>query len=276
MINPFISRAGKLRNGWWIALFFVVLAVLLLPLIFIARDENAQVPLWGQAVVVIAASMICQALRRRPLQELVGAINWRWPLHLLLGAAIGAALMLAPALLLWMLGAVRWTVSTAGLSAVPMVLAVFALVAVVEEFTFRGFLFQRLIDGLGVWPAQALVAGLFVLTHSAAIQDAGAIGLMAGLNIFIASLMFGFAFVRTRSLALPIGIHFAANFVQGGVLGFGVSGNDEQGVLAPVLSGSDWLTGGAFGLEASLPGLICVAAITVALWRWRGAQSVRQ
>ncbi len=65
---------------------------------------------------------------------------------------------------------------------------------------------------------------------------------------------------------MPIGIHFAANFVQGGVLGFGVSGNDEQGLLTPTLSGPDWLTGGAFGLEASVPGLLGVIAITLWLW----------
>jgi membrane protease YdiL (CAAX protease family) len=108
-----------------------------------------------------------------------------------------------------------------------------------------------------------------VLTHSTALEGAGDIRYLAGLNIFIASLMFGFAFIKTKSLAMPIGIHFAANFVQGGVLGFGVSGNEEQGFLTPTLNGPDWLTGGAFGLEASVPGLICVIAITLWLWRWR-------
>jgi hypothetical protein len=67
---------------------------------------------------------------------------------------------------------------------------------------------------------------------------------------------------------MPIGIHLTANFVQGGVLGFGVSGGEEAGLLAPILSGPDWLTGANFGLEASAPGLACVALAAAALWLW--------
>jgi uncharacterized protein len=269
VINPFINPAGRLRNGWWIAIFFVVLAALLFPLILLSGGQDAGVPIWQQALVIVFASVICQALRRRPLSELTGALNLRGLRQLAFGAGIGAALMLTPALTLWGVGAVQWAPGAAGADALVGALALFAAIAITEEFMFRGFLFQRLIDGLGAWPAQLLVAALFVLTHSTALQGAGMLGYLAGLNIFVASLMFGFAFIKTKSLAIPIGIHFAANFVQGGVLGFGVSGNDEQGLLAPTLSGADWLTGGAFGLEASLPGLICLTAITVALWRWR-------
>jgi membrane protease YdiL (CAAX protease family) len=39
----------------------------------------------------------------------------------------------------------------------------------------------------------------------------GALGYSADTNIFIASLLFGFAYLRTRSLALLFGIHFGAN-----------------------------------------------------------------
>jgi uncharacterized protein len=269
MINPLVNSAGRLRNGWWIAIFFVVLAALLFPLILLSGDQEAGVPIWQQALVIIFASVICQAIRHRPLSELTGALNLRWLRQLSLGAGVGAALMLAPALILWAVGAVQWSPSAAGAHALLGALALFAAVAITEEFMFRGFLFQRLIDGLGQWPAQLLIAALFVLTHSTALQDAGALGYLAGLNIFIASLMFGFAFIRTKSLAMPIGIHFAANFIQGGVLGFGVSGNDEQGYLTPALTGPDWLTGGAFGLEASVPGLICVSVIAFALFAWR-------
>jgi hypothetical protein len=79
------------------------------------------------------------------------------------------------------------------------------------------------------------------------------------LNIFIASLVFGLAFVRTKSLAMPLGLHFMANLMQGGVLGFGVSGTEQSGLLKPVFSEiPDWLTGGQFGLKASVLGLVCI------------------
>jgi uncharacterized protein len=268
MLNVLKNAEGRLRNGWWVATFFIVLAALLFPLILLS-GQQAGVPIWAQALIIIFATAVCQALRRKSLADVTGALNTTWFSQLALGAAIGALLMLVPAFVLFATGAARWTMSEQGAAALLPAATLMAAVAIAEEFLFRGFLFQRLIDGLGQWWAQLIIAGLFVLTHSTALEGAGDIRYLAGLNIFIASLMFGFAFIKTRSLAMPIGIHFAANFVQGGVLGFGVSGNDEQGFLTPALSGPDWLTGGAFGLEASVPGLVCVIAITVALWRWR-------
>jgi len=268
MFNPLINARGKLRNGWWIAIFFIALAALLAPLLIIARDGDAQVAIWKQALIVVVASVMCQVLRRRPLAEVFGRFDGRWIAQLALGLALGALLMLTPAALLWVLGAVHWSAG-AGSAALLQSLALFAAVAVTEEVLFRGFLFQRLIDGLGVWIAQLLMAGLFLLTHSDAIAHAGDIGVLAAINIFIASFMFGAAYLRTRSLALPIGLHLAADFVQGGVLGFGVSGNDDPSLLHAQLGGPDWLTGGVFGLEASVPGLVVVLILTALLMFWR-------
>jgi hypothetical protein len=90
---------------------------------------------------------------------------------------------------------------------------------------------------------------------------------MASINIFLASIMFGLAFVRTKSLALPLGLHWMANWVQGGILGLAVSGSKQPGLLKPIFgTAPNWLTGGQFGLEASLPGLICVLMIVVMLY----------
>ena len=63
----------------------------------------------------------------------------------------------------------------------------------------------------------------------------------------------GAAFMLTRRLWLPIGIHFAGNFTQAGIFGSAVSGNGaEAGILRSMFTGPDWLTGGAFGIEASI------------------------
>lgn len=57
-------------------------------------------------------------------------------------------------------------------------------------------------------------------------------------NVFTASLLFGMAFIKTGSLALPIGIHFKANFIQGTVMGFGVSGSQDHSFFKPVFGQS--------------------------------------
>jgi membrane protease YdiL (CAAX protease family) len=132
---------------------------------------------------------------------------------------------------------------------------------------FRGFVFQRLISGLGQWPAQLIIAAFFLLTHLNNPGMTGTVKVMASINIFLASILFGVAFIRTRIVAKPLGMHWMANWVQGGILGFGVSGTEQLGLLKPVFGAAPaWLTGGQFGLEASLPGLICVVIALLVLY----------
>ena len=265
MIHPFLNADRRLRNGWWILIFFFVLTALF-PLLLIAPGVSVV----QQAGLVAAASGICQLLRRKPMFELVGKLDWSWPRQLVLGGLLGAALMLVPALFLWAIGQVAWQWSGMTLAIFWSAIVLDAGVAVAEELLFRGFVFQRLIDGIGEWPAQLIMAAYFVLVHSAALSAAGGQRYLAGTNIFLASVVFGLAFLRTRSLAMPLGIHFAANMTQGAILGFGVSGNDQAGLLRPVFgNGPDWLTGGAFGLEASAPGLACIIAAGFLVYRWR-------
>lgn len=264
--NPLLDAEGRLRSGWWIVVFFAVLAGLLFPLLFLARGRGGEVSPVEQLAVVVAASAICQALRREPPSRLLGPLDWRWPREFLLGGLGGALLMAVPALALGLAGVVRWRTDAGGLAPLLPELALLAAAAATEELLFRGFLFRRVLEGLGTWPAQLVVAALFLLTHSDALRGLGALGYFAGVNIFLASIGFGLAYLRTRSLALPIGLHLAANVVQGPILGFGVSGNGGARLLVPSFSGDpDWLYGGTFGLEASLPGLLCVIALLVIL-----------
>lgn len=222
-----------------------------------------------QTVIVMLASWICQLLRRKPLSELIGKFNPRWFKELSLGWLIGSALMIAPALIMRILGWVDWQWNPEGLSTLLSIVLLFAGVAAAEEFLFRGFIFQRLIAGIGEGPAQLILAGYFLLTHLNNPGMTGAIKVLASVNIFLASLMFGLAFIRTQSLAMPFGLHFMANLTQGGVLGFGVSGTDQSGLLTPIFSEiPEWLTGGQFGLEASIPGLICVVVTLILLYKW--------
>jgi len=264
----FLNRAGNLRSGWWLGIFMLSLAALLFPALLVARHYNRDITLLDQSVMILAATWLCQMLRRKALREVIGRLNRAWAANLALGCAYGALLMLAPALFLFAGGWCGWAFSHASLESLAGGVLLMAGVAFAEELLFRGFLFQRLIDGVGVWPAQILIGGLFVLTH---LNNPGMVGvtkLWASANIFLASVLFGLAYLRTRSLAMPMGIHFMANTTQGVVLGFGVSGNGETGLLIPHFGGAPaWLTGAAFGLEASTPGLLCVVAGALLFYR---------
>lgn len=267
MTNLFLNSDRQLRNGWWILIFFLILALLLIPTLIVAQENNVEVSMGLQAIIITITSISCQLLRRKPLAELTGKFNVCWRKEFFIGGLIGSALMLVPALILGIFGWIRWQWNPEGASILLPSLLLFAGVAFAEELLFRGFVFQRLISGLGHWAAQLIIAAYFLLTHLNNPGMTGSIKVMASINIFLASILFGLAFIQTKSLAMPLGLHFMANFVQGGVLGFGVSGTEQLGLLIPVFSDAPaWLTGGQFGLEASLPGLICVVITLLLLY----------
>ncbi len=274
-INPFLNSERQLRNGWWILIFFLVLAALLVPVMISAQQKNMEVSIGVQALIVMFASLTGQLLRRKSLTELFGTLNWRWLRELIAGGLIGTVLMLIPALILGMFGWVHWQWNPEDVSALSSSLLLFAGVAIAEELLFRGFIFQRLISGLGQWPAQLIIAAYFLLTHLNNPGMTGGVKVLAGINIFLASILFGLAFIQTKSLAMPLGLHFMANFVQGGILGFGVSGTEQSGLLIPTFGDAPvWLTGGQFGLEASLPGLIIVV-ITLLMFYMRKQETLK-
>ena len=141
---------------------------------------------------------------------------------------------------------------------------------VFEEIVFRGVVFRIIERSLGSWIALAISAaifgGLHLLNENATPIGAVAIMLTAGITL-------GGAFVLTRRLWLPMGIHFAWNFTQSGIFGTVVSGNQlGEGLLRSTLSGPDWLTGGAFGVEASIAA-VAVGLIVGALFLWRASRS---
>jgi len=71
--------------------------------------------------------------------------------------------------------------------------------------------------------------------------------------------------VLTRRLWLAIGLHFGVNAAQGGLLGLVVSGKETQGLFSTQVSGPAALTGGPFGVEASLLTLVLGVALAAGL-----------
>lgn len=75
--------------------------------------------------------------------------------------------------------------------------------------------------------------------------------------------MYGVAYLRTGRIWLPVGIHFAWNYLQGTVMGLPISDDTAySGVLVhPAIEGPTWLTGGGYGPEGSVFSLLSRAAI---------------
>ena len=138
---------------------------------------------------------------------------------------------------------------------------VFVGVAVMEELVFRGLIFRLVEDSLGSVVA-LLVSGLFF--GFAHISNPGATWFSSLAIALEAGFTFGAIYMLTRRLALCIGFHFAWNFTQGAVFSVAVSGVDSKGWLQTHMTGSDLLTGGNFGAEASLVTVVLATLIGVA------------
>jgi membrane protease YdiL (CAAX protease family) len=84
-----------------------------------------------------------------------------------------------------------------------------------------------------------------------------------------AGLLLGAAYKWSGTLWLPIGIHWAWNFAQGNIFGFAVSGNQAgDSIIVSQVDGPAWLTGGAFGAEASVIAVV-VGALASAWFIWQ-------
>ncbi|MEU2686929.1 CPBP family intramembrane glutamic endopeptidase [Streptomyces hygroscopicus] len=149
--------------------------------------------------------------------------------------------------------------------------------AVTEELMFRGLLFRLVERGLGTYIALVLSGAVFGVAHllnkDATLLGAAAIAIEAGG-------MLAAAYAATRSLWLPIGLHFGWNFAESGIFGTEVSGNgDTHGLMDASTSGAELITGGEFGPEASVYSVLFGALLTIAfLWlaRRRGHIVPRQ
>lgn len=272
--------SGRLRNGWWALIFLACVAATALayrPLsqalqaLGVAKDWLHAAPV----VMVLLATWICTRLRREPLASVGLRLDRRWAREFTLGSALGFGGMLLATGLIVAVGGVRFELDPArSLGGMAFGLYMFASVSLLEELLFRGFLFQRLLAGIGVWPTQLTLAALFAVGHWGNPGMEGAAMFWATIDIGLAAVLLGLAYLRTRSLALPIGLHLGWNWTQGHLLGFGVSGVDLTGWLHPVFQGKPaWLTGGEFGPEASVLGVLADLVMLAIVWKWIGPKS---
>lgn len=141
-----------------------------------------------------------------------------------------------------------------------------AAAAVTEELLFRGVLFRIIeeragdmdrsgADRHGVRPG-ALAQPERQPVGRRRHRDRGRMGMLAA------------AYIATRSLWLPIGVHFGWNFAAAGIFSTEVSGNNTpQGLLDTTTSGPALITGGDFGPEGSLYSVLFGVLATVAfMW----------
>ncbi|WP_164155674.1 CPBP family intramembrane glutamic endopeptidase [Sandarakinorhabdus rubra] len=133
-----------------------------------------------------------------------------------------------------------------------------------EELVFRAVLFRVVEEWLGSWVSLAISSFVFGFLHliNPEATITGAIFITVEAGILLAA-----AYMVTRRLWLSIGFHMGWNYTQSAVFSGIVSGNaPAPGLIRPTIEGPDLLTGGQFGIEASLTAFgLCTATGIVLL-----------
>lgn len=137
---------------------------------------------------------------------------------------------------------------------------------IAEEVVFRGMAVREIAMNHG-WLIAAIIGGVF-FGAAHLITKVRNITIVEIFWILTAGTLVSFLFVamyrRSQSLWMPIGFHVAWNFCLKGVMGITVSGVETRvGILNVELSGNTYLTGGNFGIEASVISLIMYALVAI-------------
>jgi membrane protease YdiL (CAAX protease family) len=102
--------------------------------------------------------------------------------------------------------------------------------AMLKELMFRGYPFQRLIDSIGV-PAAILVLSAFFGAVHLGNPNAGGLWSWGFFNTLAVGILLAVAYLKTRALWFPFGIHFGWNFLLGVIFGLPVSGIRDFSVI---------------------------------------------
>jgi membrane protease YdiL (CAAX protease family) len=184
-----------------------------------------------------------------------------------LGAGIGlgalAGLMVAGALAA--LGAFVVTGTSADWQFLLKCVPEQIMVATFEELMFRAVIFRIAEQRWGTRTALVVSSLLFALAH---LQN-DHISALAVVNTGVVSVALGAAYMLTRRVWLPIGIHFGWNTLYDGFFAVPMSGHEARGWLQASLPGPEWLTGGGYGVEGSVVTLLVWAIITLLMLRQR-------
>lgn len=281
----FINEFGRLRSGWRFAaflFFFIAVSVFfaetvnsILHRLPIGYSEESLlgffVPVFIFSVFAIIIGWLCgKFLEGLPFRALGLWLTKNWLKDLSLGVIFGAASIFLAVFVGIIFGGLQLNFNqTHGSSAIWLTLAtslfIFTVGAVSEEALFRGYMFQTLSRAHLAWLAIVITSVFFASAHLGN-KDANYV---STLNTALAGIWFGIAYLKTRTLWFPIGLHLTWNWVQGAVLGIPVSGITKL-TTAPLFQVSEFgtkqITGGDYGIEGGIACTIALIVSTLAIW----------
>jgi membrane protease YdiL (CAAX protease family) len=277
----FLNKYGRVRSGWRASSYlFTFLILALAPVGFVlmmvadlpvSESTFAALRLMAPSLVYAAVAILLGWLYGRTLEALpfraLGVALVKGGLrHLLLGLTIGAIAFLIAIIFAAASGSLSFEmnrISAGGdiFRTLAIMLLVFAVSAVAEESLCRGYMLQTFARAKLWWLGALLTSLFFSAGHGANPNESN----LSALNTLIAGIWFAVAWLRSRDLWFPFGMHLMWNWLQGPVFGISVSGIKDVAadpLLRAVDRGPDAITGGAYGIEG---GIACTIALVVGI-----------
>jgi CAAX protease family protein len=292
----FINEEGEFRSGWRVLAFFIcfiVCAALLFSLTkafatlfpsfaFLVTEPssesiNRDVLIYlgvsngrNLAAAAVSSAICARILERRSFGSIGFRFHRGWARDFLLGSLMGASALAIVVGIGVGFGALSFDVLTRNwkslLAGFLVTSAFFVIAGATEELLFRGFPFQALVHNLGDARAITITSILFGLAH---ISNPSA-STFSTINTVLAGAWLGLAYLRTRSLWLPTGLHWSWNFAMVFVFGLPVSGFTTLGQLAWLRGTAGepaWVSGGSYGPEAGLAATAGLVLSTLAIYK---------
>lgn len=281
----FINQNGRLRSGWRFFVFALIFiaAIMTFDLVLYRVDLSAIQHgdfileavrrLLLSAAALGAGYFCCRLLESLPWRSLGLTLHQGWFRDFAVGTTVGILTLSLAVLIATVAGGLRFSVSTdvavqslirsLGSSAVLFVIA-----ALAEEAMFRGYPLQTLSRSHLAWLGVLLTSVPFGLVH---LGNPNVVRGITFANTALAGVWLAIAYLRTRSLWLPLGVHWSWNWALGSVFGLPVSGMHLT--AHPLFLGRDlgplWLTGGSYGIEGGAACTITLILSSLFLWRTR-------
>lgn len=286
MRKIFLNDTGRLRSGWRLIIFGVLLVFLTIVwgvvvrlLLQLVAASGLEIPhssfvfetifRAGWIVIAMGLGYLCaRILEDLPWRSLGLTFHKGWFRDLAVGFAIGfAALAIAVAIAS---KGLSFLLTTDGIRATVMSLigssALLFVGALAEEAMFRGYGLQTLSRAKLAWLGVLLTSVPFGLGH---LYNPNVIPLVTFVNTALAGIWLAVAYLRTRSLWLALGVHWSWNWALGWFFGLPISGLNlvSHPLLKATDSGPKWLTGGSYGIEGGVACTVAMVIVTVFLWR---------
>lgn len=277
--NIFLSPSEpRLRTGWRLLAQLLLLFFIML---FAAVPAFAVMAFWPEmsdlalivangVPIVLSVWIARRYIDRRSIKSLGFHLDRQAGYDLLIGFGIGVLqtglIFVLEVVFGWLeVGGYAWqqTSILSVLQNFALWLVIFLAVGFYEELFSRGYQLQNLEEGLNTFWAVLLSSMVFSLSHLINPNASWS----SVLGITISGIFLAYAYLRTRQLWIPIGLHIGWNLFLGPVFGFPVSGLQSFGLLRLVVEGPELITGGDFGPEAGLIVLPALGLGVLLVWQ---------